>query len=250
MNINFFIDGPQADGSRNATIVGACELQVGVISTLHALRGGHVPYERQRILDGIPQLKHKLMGKPQTIKKEDYNLTNRLFRAYHVVNTTRTVKLTHKDGLSNLGSYSGDFRPNLYCVNLGRINHWRKYNDNHKNMMQIWTCAVEPSTRYVIESLSVRVKDQGWGNTGVNIAFFAVVNGYMMEITSRALLSRERSLASLDLVKDRFNFSRFIFASFLPPGTSEVTLVAIGRLTGAGHSFEYLGHELRLGVLA
>ncbi len=116
--------------------------------------------------------------------------------------------------------------------------------------MQIWTCEVDPSTRYVIESLSVRVRDQGWGNTGVNIAFFAVVNGYMVEITSRALLSRERSLASLDLVKDRFNFSRFIFASFLPPGTSEVTLVAIGRLTGAGHSFEYLGHELRLGVLA
>ena len=28
MNINFFIDGPQADCSRTATIVGACELQV------------------------------------------------------------------------------------------------------------------------------------------------------------------------------------------------------------------------------
>jgi hypothetical protein len=166
MNINFFIDGPQADGSRNATIIGACELQVGVMSTLHALRGGPVPYERQRILDGIPQLKHKLMEKPETVKEEEYDLTNRLFRAYHVVNTTGTVRLTHNDGGSNLGSYSGNFRPKMYCVNLGRINHWRKYNDNHKNMMQIWTCKVDSSTRYIIESLSVRVRNQDSGNTG------------------------------------------------------------------------------------
>ena len=28
VNVNFFIDGPQADCSRNSVIVGACELQV------------------------------------------------------------------------------------------------------------------------------------------------------------------------------------------------------------------------------
>ena len=92
MNINFFIDGPQADCSRTATIVelqvplpsypphptrllssflqlaigspyyGSTHygllimLQVGVSSTLNALRDNHLPYEKWRILDGIPQV--------------------------------------------------------------------------------------------------------------------------------------------------------------------------------------------------
>ena len=41
----------------------------------------------------------------------------------------------------------------------------------------------------------------------------------MMEVASRALLVGERRLDSLDLVKEGFNFSRFMFSSFLPPGT-------------------------------
>ena len=41
----------------------------------------------------------------------------------------------------------------------------------------------------------------------------------MMEIASRALEKGERKLDSLDLVKEGFNFSRFMFSSFLPPGT-------------------------------
>ena len=88
MNINFFIDGPQADCSRTATIVGACELQVGVSSTLNALRGNHLPYERQRILDGIPQLKHKLESTPPSKDKLDCDLINKYFTVYHAVKTT------------------------------------------------------------------------------------------------------------------------------------------------------------------
>ena len=41
VNVNFFIDGPQADCSRNSVIVGACELQVGVRTTLAELRSAH-----------------------------------------------------------------------------------------------------------------------------------------------------------------------------------------------------------------
>ena len=118
------------------------------------------------------------------------------------------------------------------------------------NPHQIWECDVDPSARYVIESLAVNIADQGWGNVGVNIAFFAIIGEYMMEVASRALQSGERRLDALDLVKEGFNFSRFMFSSYLPPGTSKVALVAMGRLKDAGHHFNYSGHALKLGILA
>jgi len=249
MNINFFIDGPQADCSRTATIIGACELQVGVLSTLNALRGNHLPYERQRILDGIPQLKHKLDSKQPIKEENDYHLVNQLFGEYHAVKTSKSITLTQSDGKGHAGSgYREGCEPQLYCVNHGRINHWRR--DGY-HVMQIWECDVDPSAHYVVESLAVKIRDQGWGNTGVNIAFFAVIGeDYMMEIASRALYNGDRKLESLDLVSEGFNFSRFMFASFLPRGTSRVVLVAMGRLKDSGHTFHYSGHSLKLGVLA
>ena len=48
----------------------------------------------------------------------------------------------------------------------------------------------------------------------------------------------------------QFNYSRFMFSTFLPAGTSKVCLVAMGRLQGSGHSFNYSGHTLKLGVVA
>ena len=117
-------------------------------------------------------------------------------------------------------------------------------------LMQIWECEVDPLACYVVESLAVKIKDQGWGHFGVNVAFFAVIGDYMMEIASRALQEGERKLDELDLVKEGFNFSRFMFSSCLPPGTSKVALVAVGRLNHANHSFNYSGHSLKLGVLA
>ena len=85
---------------------------------------------------------------------------------------------------------------------------------------------------------------------GVNIAFFAIIGEYMMEVASRALQNGERRLDALDLVKEGFNFSRFMFSSYLPPGTSKVALVAMGRLKDAGHHFNCSGHTLKLGILA
>ena len=41
-----------------------------------------------------------------------------------------------------------------------------------------------------------------------------------------------------------------MFSSYLPPGTSKVALVAMGRLKDAGHHFNYSGHTLKLGILA
>ena len=130
MNINFFIDGPQADCSRAATIVGACELQVGVSSTLNTLRGNHRPYEKQRILDGMPQLKHKLDRTPPSKGKLDCDLINKAFNVYHAVKTTGSITRTHKDGKSHAGMGETTYRKGcmstLYCVNHGRINSWRR----------------------------------------------------------------------------------------------------------------------------
>ena len=148
MKINVFIDGPQADClptarpsylnlnpnynptltltptrdqadcSRTATIVGACELQVGVISTLNALHGNHLPpYERQRILDGIPQVSlapadGACVANPVEIASMPADpspplplLTlhskppskDKYINAYHAVKTTKPMTLTHKD---------------------------------------------------------------------------------------------------------------------------------------------------------
>lgn len=249
MNINFFIDGPQADCSRNSTIIGACELQVGVMSTLEALRGNHVPYERQRILDGIPQLAHHLNKDPLT-KNVNYEKLNQHLSEYHSVRTTSSLTLTHKDGKSHASSgqtYCKNCEPKLYCVNHGRVNAWKK---GGYHLMQIWECNVNPSAKYVVEQLCVNIRDQGWGNIGVNIAFFAIIGEYMVEVASRALRVGERRLSTLDLVKDNFNFSRFMFSSYLPPGTHKVCLVAMGRLKDACHEFNYSGHTLKLGVLA
>ena len=106
---------------------------MGVISTLNALRGNHLPpYERQRIHDGIPQvslapadgacvaspvesasipanpcpplplltpqLKHKLDSKPPSKDKLTCDLSSTsTFNAYHAVKTTKSITLTHKD---------------------------------------------------------------------------------------------------------------------------------------------------------
>jgi hypothetical protein len=229
MNINFFIDGPQADCCRNATIIGACELQVGVLSTLNSLRGNHLPYERQRILDGMPHLKHVLESTPFNKGESDIEQINKSFDQYHHFTTTHSITLTHMDGVSHASSNSWDqtfvegHEPTFYCLNHGRINEWRNpYSKNRYDTMQIWTCDVDPSHRYVVESLAVNIRDQGWGNVGVNIALLAVVENFTMEIASRALQDGERELHALELVKDSFNFSRFMFSSFLPPGTRQV----------------------------
>lgn len=137
----------------------------------------------------------------------------------------------------------------MRCVNHGRINQWvrgAKWQEEHYDTMQVWEGRVNPEDQYLVHSLSVKIKDQGWGNIGVNIAFCAVVGGYLMEIASRALEEGERKMDSLWLVKDGFNFSRFMFNTFLPKGTTSVVLIAMGRLHNAGHEFHYGGHELTL----
>ena len=60
-----------------------------------------------------------------------------------------------------------------------------------------------PHPRYILEQLSVKYSNQGWGNTSLNIACFAVVGEYMMEVASRALQEGERKLGTIDLVKDK-----------------------------------------------
>lgn len=254
INVNFFIDGPQADLSRSSVVIGACELQVGVLSTLQAMRSNHQPYERQRILDGIPQLAFKL-NKAIFSPSADYAKMNKLLGEYHVVKTICSITLTHKDGMSrateaNEDTYRDGCEPTLYCLNHGRVNAWAILGRSGFHTMLIWECDINPHNRYMVEQLSVNIADQGWGNIGVNIAFFAIVSDYMMEVASRSLEVGERSLKSLDLVKDNFNFSRFMFSSYLPNGTRKVALVAMGRLNDFGHEFRYWGHSLQLGVLA
>ena len=228
--------------------------QVGVLSTLQSMRKNHTPYEKQRILDGIPQLAFKLLQKAFT-PSVNYKKMNKLLGEYHTVKTTGSLTLTHSDGDSRASAYAGEqtFRegcePTRYCLNHGRVNSWAILS-RHFDTMVLWECDVNPNNKYVIEQLSVKIADQGWGNIGVNIAFFAMVSEYMVEVASRALEVGERKLDNLDLVKDNFNFSRFMFSSFLPAGTRRVALVALGRLRNHGHEFSYTAHRLQLGILA
>jgi hypothetical protein len=276
VNVNFFIDGPQADCSRTSALLGACELQVGVRTTVQALRTAHMPYERQRILDGLPQLQHVIDADtspaPALAAADGFvDRINTRFATYHCVPTSRRFTLTHRDGHCNYDflknreersydatGYLPGFEPRLHCLNHSRLNQWARSGttimaDGYTvamNRMTLWECDVDPKHAYVCEELKVAIQDQGWGAVGVNIAFFAIVGSYMLEIASRALQECERQLPTLDLIKDSFNFSRFMFSSYLPTGTRRVALVAMGRLSDLGHTFHYSGHSLQLSVVA
>ena len=132
-------------------------------------------------------------------------MSQKLLAEYHEVRTTSSITLNQEDGKGHASTgqtYKPGYEPKLYCVNHGRVNAW-KLGHGSSLMMQLWESDVDPSSKYILEQLSVKYSNQGWGNTSLNIACFAVVGEYMMEVASRALQDGERKLGTIDLVKDK-----------------------------------------------
>eukprot|EP00565_Helicotheca_tamesis_P005712 CAMPEP_0185725672 /NCGR_PEP_ID=MMETSP1171-20130828/1877_1 /TAXON_ID=374046 /ORGANISM="Helicotheca tamensis, Strain CCMP826" /LENGTH=615 /DNA_ID=CAMNT_0028393859 /DNA_START=86 /DNA_END=1933 /DNA_ORIENTATION=- len=264
VNVNFFIDHPHVHLANpdSSYLLAACEIQIGVKETVDGLRQDHTPYERARLLDGLPSIKHVLDGSPphpsiaySLVKSAMINHCRKKISKFHYLSDDKNSDPT---------SWTSGGEPDLLCANNDVLNFNTiaskedGASEGYSNKVQLlWEGAVDADVAYVLEEVSVRINDQGWGNTSINIQLHAQVGPYTLEIASRFLDVGERELDSIHLVLDGYNFSRFVHHSCLPLGTTKLLLIAVGWLGRSegegfrmnGHTFEYHGLSIKLGEL-
>ena len=251
-NMNFFLDHPNyyQAGLASAYLC-ACEVQIGVASTVAGLRQNHTPYERQRILDALPLLGAYNDGRCGAGASPDAaygELSAALFqRAFPRVDRGGVAVV--EDRVAPV-SWTGDRKISGVIINDANFKAWCE------PMNQIlWSGDVDPDAVQNVESLFVDVQDQGWGGEGLLVALVVELGPYLVCLASRGYNRKERQLRDegqpgIYLVDETgYNFSGFSDKTVVPRGASRLHVVACGRLTDYGHSFTYCGLRMRLATL-